>query len=91
MPNAQAVAVLHFSFVGRNGVGAVSVPGLQIGDLLTLYSTNWDPIVSTNVPFLGTIGGSTIGVVDTADEIHQQYTTDYSATTFHLIVYRLIP
>lgn len=91
MANAQAVAVLHFSFTGRNGIGVVSVPGLQAGDVLSLYNSTWDPIVYTSVPFVGTVGGSTIGVVDTADEIHQQYTTDYSATTFHLLVSRLIP
>ena len=91
MANAQAVAVLHFSFTGRNGTGTVSVPGLQVGDVLSLYDSSWNPIVYSNVPFLGTAGGSTIGSVDTADTLHQQYTTDYSATTFHLLVSRLIP
>jgi hypothetical protein len=50
-------------FYGRNGVGAVSVPGLEVGDAV----------------FYGDPSGLYEGVISVSDEIQQITTHDYSA------------
>ena len=76
------VALFLITFTGRNGAGAISVPGLKVGDRglflwehpvssPSLYgSTLWEPVVSVN------------------DELQQISSTDFSSTTWDAFILR---
>ena len=63
-------------FVGRNGAGAISVPGLQVGDTVLQYQNgNW-------------AGSFDFPAITVADEIQQSSGSDLSAVTFTLFLLR---
>lgn len=67
---------------GRNGTGAISVPGVKAGDLiLQVVTTADDHHVTSNNYFLGTVGN-----VD--DEIYQFWNSDFSSTNFDFVLFR---
>jgi len=90
---AQAVAVLHFSFLGNNGVGTVSIPGLEVGDVFQLFDSSWNqtPVGSSGYGFFEPDSTTSGRVVTVADQLYQAATYDLSAVTYHLLVYRLMP
>lgn len=64
-------------FNGRNGSGAISVPGLQVGDTA---------IVDLNGH--NVIGGSFEQIVSVADEIQQLSGSDLSGQTYRFFLVR---
>ena len=72
---------LKVSFTGRNGTGAISVPGLRVGDIVVcgVNVTNTSPIVP---------GTSYEVVVSVDDEIQQLTVGDFSATNVVVVVLR---
>lgn len=85
----SAVAAASFvraSFNGRSGAGAISVPGLEVGDVVIWFALGASPpyevadgqITSTYIE----------GVVSVADELQQVLTSDFSSVTYNIICLR---
>ena len=69
------------SFSGVNGRGAISVPGLEVGDVLYVIRTDVSPPAvasATDVEL----------VVTTADQAYQYETGDLTSQTYTAIVFR---
>lgn len=72
------VAFIKAEFLGRDGAGPVSVPGLKVGDVVIMYSN--DNHERTEIAYECTI------TVD--DEIHQFYQGNWSGDTFVMVLLR---
>lgn len=75
-------AIGRADFNGVNGAGAVSVPGLDVGDLVTFYAQapgGWQ-----------TPGGIFEDVISVAGEIQQISSNDLSPYTFTILFLRAV-
>jgi len=71
------VAFVKASFNGRNGTGAISVPGLKAGDAVILNGINNR---QNEFPFEA--------IISTDDQITQWYTGDLSSDSIVLVLMR---
>jgi hypothetical protein len=72
------VGFVKAEFLGRNGSGPVSVPGVKAGDVVVMYSN--DNHERTEIAFECTI--------TTDDEVHQFYSGNWSGDTFVMVLLR---
>lgn len=79
--------IITSSFTGRNGTGSISVPGLEVGDILIwLNITNSSPDVAQGQQ-LNAFAWTEL-VVSVADEIQQLDVRDHSSDGFQAVFIR---
>lgn len=83
--SVSLAAVGSASFLGRNGAGSISVPGLKVGDMLLQVHTVGDPS-GTGDPY--NEAGTFEMTVTVDDEIQQLGAYDRSALTHKLFFAR---
>lgn len=77
----QVTGVFNASFSGKNGSGAISVPGLAVGDIVLAAVQDSSTVFDHgNNPFEN--------VVSVADEIQQVNSSDLSANSYEVVVFR---
>jgi hypothetical protein len=74
--------IIKAEFSGNNGLGAIAVPGLKVGDFLV-----W-AMMSGNASLLPMGGGELEPMVSVADEIQQVDAADLSGHTFTVLIIR---
>lgn len=80
--SASLSGMVAASFTGNNGTGGISIPGLEVGDLvIAIWQTN--PAGSWTQP-----GNHFEGIVTVADELQQLVGSNYSSSTFTVLAFR---
>lgn len=82
----KPLAVFSVPFTGRNGVGAISVPGLKVGDLPFMISSGPGNPNADDSPW----GQGVFELIITVDDQLQQiFSGDFSALSYTLFVGRV--
>lgn len=74
--SVQASGLVTAQFTGNNGAGAISVPGLQVGDIVVAFQEGAGMVAQFE------------SSVSVADQLHQFGGGDMSAQTLHAILFR---
>lgn len=74
--------VLNGSFPGRNGVGACTLSGVKVGDIVS--------VVCIGTPFHDAYSQYFEGTISVAGQIQQTSAVDTSASTFNVVLLRNI-
>lgn len=83
MADVKFPAIGRADFTGRLNIGAISVPGLKVGDLITFISFN---SAGFDVPN----GGKIESVVSVNDEIQQTANVDWTGVPFTILFLRSV-
>lgn len=81
--SVNLTGIIQATFSGRSSAGAISAPGLEVGDILLWLGNAVEGVVE---PYHG--GGLYEPVVSVADEIQQLSATDFSGQSWKAILFR---
>jgi hypothetical protein len=85
LQSLQLVNTFYNQVTGRNGAGSISVPGVDVGDVLLVF-------LNGNPPYGGLDIGSASpfeNVISVADQVQQIATNNFSASSYNVFFLRI--